>query len=265
MPADMKLTLNNPPMPSNKIVVNLSTQDDPSVKNKSIWVRETRFGRWFLSTHTWYKYVLSQAIVDFKDLLKTRLPKGSRILDAGCGQGLAFALLDQHFQPSTIVGIDIDREQIVKAEHLATTQATSCRAVHGNAATTQFDDGSFDIIFCHQLLHHTSQQLETLNEFYRLLVPGGILLVGESCRSFINSAPVRLLFRHPHMAQKDAQGYMELVSNAGFSFDKSTDVRTSRPWWSRRCLGLAQKCGIGKNNNEPTEILIVAIKPATAS
>jgi len=39
------------------------------------------------------------------------------------------------------------------------------------------------------------------------------------------------------------------------------DVQTSRPWWSRRCLGMAQKLGLGLNNTEPTEILIVATKP----
>lgn len=263
MPSDMNLTSKSSLMPSNNIVSNLSVQKSSDVKNKNIWVRETRFGRWFLSTHTWYKYVLSQAIVDFKDLLNGRLPAQSRLLDAGCGQGLAFTLLHQHFHASTIVGIDIDREQVAKAERVAALQAAPCSAVHGNTAATTFDDGSFDMIFCHQLLHHTSQQHETLNEFYRLLAPGGILLVGESCRSFINSVPVRVLFRHPHMAQKDAQGYMELIRSAGFSFNVSTDVRTSRPWWSRRCLGLAQKCGVGKNNNEPTEILIVAVKPLT--
>lgn len=229
-------------------------------KNKSIWVRETRFGRWFLSTHTWYRYVLSQAIIDFKALLGGRLPAQARILDAGCGQGLAFGLLEQHFQPAAITGIDIDAEQVKKAVAAASQLATPCSAQHTNASTPTFAAESFDIILCHQLLHHTSQQQETLQEFYRLLRPGGILLVGESCRSFINSVPVRLLFRHPQMAQKDAQGYIDLVRNSGFVFGDE-DVQTSRPWWSRRCLGMAQKIGIGLHNTEPTEILIVASKP----
>jgi SAM-dependent methyltransferase len=231
-----------------------------TAKNKSIWVRETRFGRWFLSTHTWYRYVLSQAIIDFKALLGERLPAHAQILDAGCGQGLAFGLLEQHFQPAAITGIDIDAEQVRKAVAAAGQLATPCSAQHTNASAPTFAAESFDIILCHQLLHHTSQQQETLQEFYRLLRPGGILLVGESCRSFINSVPVRLLFRHPQMAQKDAQGYIDLVRNSGFVFD-DLDVQTSRPWWSRRCLGMAQKLGIGLDNTEPTEILIVANKP----
>lgn len=231
-----------------------------ALKNKNIWVRETGFGRWFLSTQTWYRWVLSQAIIDFKSLLGGRIPAQARILDAGCGQGLAFGLIEKHFQPSTITGIDIDSEQINKAKVAATQLTTPCTAHHANATQLNFAESSFDIILCHQLLHHTSQQVEVLQEFYRLLTPGGILLVGESCRSFINSVPVRLLFRHPHMAQKDAQGYIDLLHRTNFVFTPE-DIQTSRPWWSRRCLGLAQKFGIGLNNTEPTEILIVATKP----
>lgn len=229
-------------------------------RSNVIWVRETRFGRWFLSTHTWYRYVLSQAISDFKVLLADHSPAQPRILDAGCGQGMAFGLLEQHFQPSSITGIDIDGEQIRKANAEAANLATPTTAVQGNASEPIFPAGSFDLILCHQLLHHSSQQQETLAEFHRLLRPGGILLVGESCRSFIQSIPVRLLFRHPAMVQKDARGYMELLREAGFHFTDN-DVQTSRPWWSRRFLGMAQKLGIGRNITEPTEILIVAHKP----
>jgi SAM-dependent methyltransferase len=225
------------------------------------WVRETRFGRWFLGTQVWYKYVLSQAVLDFKQLLKERVPLHSRILDAGCGQGLAFGLLEMHFQPSQIVGIDIDCDQVNRASRIAAELTTPAFAVHNNANNTPFESASFDMIFCHQLLHHTGQQTEVLNEFYRLLKPEGILLVGESCRSFINSVPVKVLFRHPSMAQKDADGYVDLVKAAGFTVAPN-DIVTSRPWWSRRCLGLAQKCGIGKYNKPPTEVLIVAIKSA---
>ena len=231
-----------------------------SGKPKALWVRETRFGRWFLGTHTWYRYVLAQAVQDFNRLLAGRLPARPRVLDAGCGQGLAFGLLETCFQPAAITGIDIDREQINKASTVAAGMATPTTATHGNACAPVFPAESFDLILCHQLLHHTNQQVEALQEFYRLLSPGGILLVGESCRTFINSIPVRLLFRHPSMAQQDAQGYIDLVRSAGFAFS-SADVQTSRPWWSRRCLGIAQKLGLGLGNTEPTEILIVARKP----
>jgi len=224
------------------------------------WVRETKFGRWFLGTHTWYRYVLSAAVIDFKQMVGARLPVQARLLDAGCGQGMAFGLLQTHFKPVAIVGIDIDREQTSKATKYAASLSTPTKVISGNASGKVFDAESFDIIFCHQLLHHTGEQCEVLREFLRILKPGGLLLVGESCKSFIESAPVRLLFRHPKMAQKDAEGYVSLVRHAGFHIDAS-DIRTSRPWWSRRLLGLAQKFGIGIHDRPPTEVLIAAFKP----
>ena len=65
------------------------------------------------------------------------------------------------------------------------------------------------MIFCHQLFHHISNQARVLEEFFRILMPGGVILISESCRSFINSFPVRLLFRHPMHVQKTAAEYVE--------------------------------------------------------
>jgi ubiquinone/menaquinone biosynthesis C-methylase UbiE len=229
-----------------------------TANHKDQWVKETRFGKWFLSTQIWYKYVLTQAGVDLTRMLQGR-GQGGRILDAGCGEGLAFDLLERYFKPTAIVGIDIDKAQISKAEKVAATMTTPTQALHGNACTEHFASDSFDVIFSHQLLHHTSQQQEVLAEFRRILKPGGLLLVGESCVTFIKSLPVQLLFRHPNMAQKDAPGYVELVRSAGFTVNEG-DIYSSRPWWSRRCLGIAQKCGINKYNAPATEILLIAKK-----
>lgn len=121
---------------------------------------------------------------------------------------------------------------------------------------------SVDMIFCHQLLHHTADQDGALRQFYRLLVPGGVALIGESCRPFIRSLPVRLLFRHPMVVQKTASQYIELVQSVGFEVGEG-DLKASTPWWSRRDLGLAEKLGIsGKQSPDITEVLIVARKPA---
>jgi len=239
------------------------TSPIPSHKN-IVWVRESRFGRWFLGSDTWFRYVLSLAVLDFKRMLRDRIPLHGRMLDAGCGEGLTFGLLETHFKPAQIVGIEIDLEQATKATRVAAAMTTPTQVIHASAADRTFEHSSFDMIFSHQLLHHTCQQTEVVAEFYHLLKPGGILLAGESCQSFINSFLIRLLFRHPHMVQKEAQDYVDIVKNAGFIVT-DRDVETTRPWWSRRCLGFAQKIGIGKNNNAATEVLIVAIKPLSAS
>lgn len=229
--------------------------------SKEEWVRESRFGRWFLSTNIWFQYVLGEALFDFKQLLKNRVSGTHRIiLDAGCGQGLAFELLQQHFQPNAIIGVDIDKEEISLALKAAKRCKCEVKLENSTACNLNIPDSSIDMIFCHQLIHHISDQSRALEEFYRILVPGGLILIGESCRSFINSFFVRLLFRHPLQVQKTADEYVELIKSIGFKVNDN-DVKTSRPWWSRKDFGLTEKIGLPQKRQEPTEIFIIAKKP----
>ncbi len=235
--------------------------ENQTAVSRQEWVRETRFGRWFLSTNIWSRYVLGEAVLDFNRMLGVDRPAVNRMLDAGCGIGLAFSLLEQYFQPKTIVGVDIDRE----LTEIAATSAQHCECQVILETTLvvdlNFPDQSFDMIFCHQLLHHTADQEDAVQQFYRLLVPGGVVLIGESCRSFVRSPPVRLLFKHPMKAQKSAAEYVDLVKSMGFAVGEH-DVKTSTPWWSRWDLGLLEKLGIAeKKTLQATEILIVARKP----
>ena len=234
--------------------------NQPAVSRQE-WVRETRFGRWFLSTNIWFRYVLGEAVLDFDRMLGVDRSAVNRMLDAGCGIGLAFSLLEQYFQPKTIVGVDIDRELTEIA--VTSAQQCECQVILETTLVVDlnFPDQSFDMIFCHQLLHHTADQEDTVQQFYRLLVPGGVVLIGESCRSFVCSLPVRSLFKHPMRAQKSAAEYVDLVKSMGFAVGEY-DVKASTPWWSRWDLGLLEKLGIGGKKTLPaTEILIVARKP----
>jgi len=230
-------------------------------QTKLRWVKETRFGHWFLGTNVWSRYVVEVALREFFDLLPAEARHPRRILDAGSGPGVSLPILDRHFTPELIIGMDINPEEVVRSA----AQAKFCRArvdVHrGDTTAIDLPDGSVDMVLCHQLLHHVVQQEKVLGELYRVLTPGGTLLVAESCRDFIHSAPVRLLFRHPNEVQKTATEYQQLVRQAGFTFE-SKHVRTSTPFWSLPDWGLRYKLGWPRPANaEPTEVTLVAFKP----
>uniref|UniRef100_UPI00125EA1FE methyltransferase domain-containing protein n=1 Tax=Acinetobacter guerrae TaxID=1843371 RepID=UPI00125EA1FE len=72
------------------------------------YVEETRFGFWFLQSHTWEHHVLRVAINDLKGLFHAPLPEAPVLLDAGCGQGKSFRLLADAFAPSRMIGLDAD-------------------------------------------------------------------------------------------------------------------------------------------------------------
>lgn len=231
------------------------------VAGDDAWVRETRFGRWFLGTEMWRRYVLAEAIDTLVGLLGERLVKGQRILDLGCGQGMAFPLLDRAFAPRQYVGVDLDADLVAKARQLPA--GVHCRPQWqcGSALALPLPDAAVDIVFCHQILHHVYRQAQVLAECRRVLATGGVALVAESCRSFIESTPVRLLFRHPRGVQLTAAQYLALIRASGFEVDDA-DVAVQTPWWSRGDLGLVQRLGWTPGPpGEPTEVLILACKP----
>ena len=61
------------------------------------FVPETRIGFWFLGTETRASHVLAVALGDLERLIPARKRSYPVILDAGCGQGLSFGLLIEHF------------------------------------------------------------------------------------------------------------------------------------------------------------------------
>lgn len=168
---------------------------------RSYWVKESAFGIWFLNTYTWRQRVLRIALNDLARLLPSR-PVRPAILDIGCGRGNSFALLETQFQPQHIAGIEIDPALLADAVRAGSQCSCRVDVTLGNAEQLPYPDASFDVLFCHQSFHHIVKHREAMQEFYRVLKPGGLLLFAESCKRFIHSLPIRLLFRHPMQVQK---------------------------------------------------------------
>jgi SAM-dependent methyltransferase len=223
------------------------------------WVSETRFGKWFLSTQTWYRYVLTVAVGELRAIGGQRLQSIDRLLDAGCGQGRSFGLLAQHFKPREIVGVDVDPLMVETARRTAKDCQVPVTVKQTSVSQLDLPDESIDVVFCHQLIHHVSDQSRVLGELHRVLAPGGYLLLGESCESFIHIWSVRWFFRHPPGVQHPAEGYVQLVRDAGFIVEER-DVHTSTPWWSLPDLGFARKFGLTRKTPPATELLLLARK-----
>jgi ubiquinone/menaquinone biosynthesis C-methylase UbiE len=129
--------------------------------------------------------------------------------------------------------------------------------LEGDARRLSLADSAVDLVFCHQTLHHVRDQRDLLAELRRVLRPGGVLLLAESCRPFIRSLPVRALFRHPMEVQRSALEYLELLRANGFAFDEKS-VAELAPWWSLRDLGLSRRLGRPRPRPEPTLICVAA-------
>lgn len=235
---------------------------------KHRWVKESKFGDWFLNTDTWLIHVLRRALADLQALIPDGKPRQFPIvMDIGTGFGHSLIELDECFSPSTIVSVDVDPNLIKKAGEKAKTCNADVEFVVDNAAEINWPDSSVDMIFCHQTFHHIVDQESAIAEFFRILKPGGTLLFAESCRRYIHSLPIKVLFRHPMDVQKTDKEYLQLIENAGFIVN---EPQVSRPflWWSRTDLGLIEKIS-GKvedpKTREETLVNAVVYKPATDS
>lgn len=226
---------------------------------ESPWVQESRLGRWLMGSRLWYQRVLKPNCALLARLNQQPWPRQAALLDAGCGEGLAFKLLEQYFQPRIIFGLDIDKEAIPNAIARAGRLKTPTHVMQGDVSLASFKDETFDIIFAHHLLQYREDQTAVLQKMHALLKPGGVLVAAEFCRVFTGSWWVRLLFRHPPSAQQSADDYVRLVRAEGFAVD-AAEIQTARPWWTQGLFGLAQLAGLSKRA-EPGVLLLIARKP----
>ena len=230
------------------------------------WVEESAFGKWFLRTKTWEINVLNRALNDLERLMAPKRDRYPVILDVGCGYGHALPMLDERFNPDEIIGLEVDPQVAWSASAKAETCRCRFRLLIGNAASVDLPDQCVDLLFCHQTFHHIVDQESAIREFYRVLKPGAVLLFAESCRRYIHSFLIRVLFRHPMDVQKTDVEYIELIERAGFTVRPDA---VSRPflWWSRQDLGLLEKLGYGEPEGEREETLVnlIATRPGAAS
>lgn len=225
------------------------------------WVKESAFGEWFLRTDTWANHVLKIALDELEILMTPRLEQYPTILDVGVGFGHSLKMLEQKFQPQKIIGLDAD--PAVPERNADKAEACACDVdfIINNAASIELPDACVDMIFCHQTFHHIVDQARAANEFFRVLVPGGVLLFAESCRKYIHSLPIRLLFRHPMDVQKTDTEYLQLLKNSGFVM-RPENIARPYLWWSRMDLGLLEKLGKKPpQDREETLVYVAAYRP----
>lgn len=224
------------------------------------FVPETRFGLWFLSTETWRVHVLQRALNDLQRLAP-ELPKGGVVLDIGTGQGHSLPELAERFRSQQIHALDPEPDFAAHCGAMRQATGTPVTLHHAHAENIPLPDASVDLVLCHQTLHHIVDQQAALSEVFRVLKPGGHLLLAESTRAYIHSWVIRLLFRHPMHVQRSAPEFLAMLGEAGFEV-KPEHVSTPYLWWSRKDLGALEWLGFGvPKEREETLLNAVARKP----
>jgi SAM-dependent methyltransferase len=116
--------------------------------------------------HWWYR---GRRRIIRSELDKLPLPVGAHVLDAGCGSGRTLEELERYGQ---VHGIELSPE----AAEVARARGSGEVRV-GRLEELPWDDATFDLITCLDVIEHTPDDRVTLRELRRVSKPGGWLLV----------------------------------------------------------------------------------------
>ncbi|SFG03687.1 class I SAM-dependent methyltransferase [Pontibacter chinhatensis] len=115
----------------------------------------------------------------FDQLLKGRIRKGMRVLDAGCGAGRNIYYLMQ--AGVKVYGADISDEAIREVRRMAAELAptlSSKNFVVTDLSQMPYEDNSFDVVLCSAVLHFAKDEAHfrsMVQELWRVLKPEGLL------------------------------------------------------------------------------------------
>lgn len=138
-----------------------------------------------------------------------RLPDGTRVLDAGCGEGV---LVDEYAGRLAIEGID--------------PNYGSDRVRTGSLTALPYADGAFERALCLDVLEHLAfdDQRKALAELHRVIGSGGELFVSLPNLAHLQSRVhfllqgrlIRTASEAKHPGDRPIGEYLQMASRAGF-------------------------------------------------
>lgn len=150
-------------------------------------------GFWDSSTTNLEEAMLNenQEIIDLAKIIKHH-----KVLDAGCGVGGTVIYIAKKTE-AHVTGITIVPKQIKLAKKYAKEKEVShlTEFLLRNYTDTKFPNNSFDLIYGIESVCHAKSKLAFLKEAYRILKPGGIIIIadGYSSRSVKNEKERKII------------------------------------------------------------------------
>jgi ubiquinone/menaquinone biosynthesis C-methylase UbiE len=142
------------------------------------------------------------------------------VIDLGCGAGHTAIACAR--KAARVIGIDVTPEMVVAATALTNQRSlTNVEFRVGNVEALPFVSGSIDVVTSRVSAHHYSDPARALSEAFRVLKPGGVLLVSDSITpedpaldTFFNA--IELLRDSSHVRNYRGSEWMRMLKTAGF-------------------------------------------------
>jgi SAM-dependent methyltransferase len=124
------------------------------------------------------------------------------VLEAGCGiatDGMRFVRAGARY-----TGVDFSPTALELAQRRLRLEGGEARFVEGSVTDLPFPDASFDLVYSNGVIHHVPDTRRAIDEFHRVLRPGGRAIVMVYHRDSLN-------FRISIMTLRRALGALLLV------------------------------------------------------
>ncbi|MGK7959691.1 methyltransferase domain-containing protein [Crocosphaera sp.] len=151
-----------------------------------------------------------------------KLPRGTTLLDVGCGIGGSTRILAKEYGFQA-TGITISPKQVQRGTELTPEDVTAKFQVD-DALNLSFPDNSFDVVWSIEAGPHMPDKAKYAAEMMRVLKPGGILVVADWNQRDDRQKPLnfwekpvmrQLLDQWSHPAFSSIEGFSEQIAETG--------------------------------------------------
>ncbi len=180
---------------------------------------------------------------DYYPYLTTHIPfddvTGRQVLEVGLGYGSVAQRLAE--AGADYVGLDIARGPVSMVEHRLRQNGLPGSARQGSILAAPFPDRSFDLVVAIGCLHHTGDLQRAIAECYRVLRPGGTLVMmvyyAYSYRRFVQARKETLAYLwYETIGHRGAVGASSSMDRAAYDSNQSGEAAPHTDWISIRSL-----------------------------
>lgn len=118
--------------------------------------------------------------------------RGGRVLEVGCGRGIALPVFAERLAPTALVGVDVDAALVGLARQRVQTLEVDATVVEGDVRALPFESDSFDLVVdfgtCYHVAGGDDGARAALREIGRVLRGGGV---------FVHETPIAQHLAHP--------------------------------------------------------------------
>lgn len=161
----------------------------------------------------------------------------SNLIDVACGTGLLAEMLLQQRPALSVLGVDISPAMLERAQQRLPASG-QVRWALGHAEQLPASSGEFDVLTCTNAFHLVQDAAAALEEFRRVLKPGGTMVLVDWCLDFqimkLRNVALRLGDRQKRHI-RTLQEMVTLIEEAGFEL-ASAQPFLARPLWGLMCI-----------------------------